>query len=103
MKRFRIIPGLLVAAMLLAACATAAESSVEEPRECTENSDCAQSEFCDTTPHCPGGDLTGTCTPRPQICTMEYDPVTGCNGKEYANRCAAAADGQPNTGAAQVR
>ena len=103
MNRVRIISGLFVVAMLLAACATAAESGAEEPGKCAGDSDCAQGEFCDTTPQCHGQGVTGVCVPRPQICTMEYVPVTGCNGKEYANRCAAAAEGQPNTGAAEAR
>jgi len=30
--------------------------------------------------------------PRPEICTADYDPVCGDNGRTYSNRCSACAD-----------
>ena len=35
----------------------------------------------------------GMCKTRPQICTMDYTPVCGCDGATYANACGAAAAG----------
>ena len=64
----------------------------EEGAPCWKNNDCATGSFCLTRPgHCTLE--RGICSKKPIVCTQEYNPVTGCDGKSYGNSCAAAAAG----------
>ncbi len=53
---------------------------------------CNQGEYCayELGAQCGSADQTGTCTAVPQACDTVYEPVCGCDSKNYSNECFAA-------------
>lgn len=83
--------------------------AVVEPIACADDDACGEGQFCefpiggcgeeDTVP-CGDGDdcletgvFLGTCMDIPEICTLQLDPVCGCDGVQYGNQCGAYAAG----------
>jgi hypothetical protein len=56
---------------------------------------CDEGEYCNYAPEalCGRADATGVCTAIPTVCTLELNPVCGCDSRTYSNACAAAAAG----------
>lgn len=52
-------------------------------------------EYChmDISAQCGAADQTGTCKVKPEMCTQQFEPVCGCNGKTYGNECSANSKG----------
>lgn len=60
-----------------------------------EGPDCGEGEYCHRTiaAQCGAADAPGVCRTPPEMCTMDYTPVCGCDGQTYSNECVANSKG----------
>jgi len=57
---------------------------------CTDDGMCGEGEFCAfETGHCGELDRPGVCMEPPMMCTRDWRPVCGCDGRTYGNACGA--------------
>jgi hypothetical protein len=61
----------------------------------TGDTPCPASQFCELPVGCVAGTAGGTCLAKPQMCTMIYAPVCGCDNVTYGNDCSRQGTGQP--------
>jgi len=58
---------------------------------CESNTDCKSDQFCSKVETMCADE--GLCLPVPGLCTLQYEPVCGCDNVDYVNPCTAFANG----------
>ena len=107
MRRSIVRSALFVAGICLlaaASCEKSSDDAYSEKPETPQSAICGgiagtpcanPGDFCNIpiSGQCGAADQTGICTPRPEVCTADFNPVCGCDGNTYGNACSAAAAG----------
>jgi hypothetical protein len=77
---------------LAGCCGLALHNAAAEERACTrELPSCPADSYCKFPEGtCGENGVSGTCEEIPQMCTMIYSPVCGCDNNTYASMCTAA-------------
>jgi hypothetical protein len=74
--------------LLLALLACSAGAKEGEPCGGIRNLVCDAGLVCERPANqCEVRDLSGTCVPRPEMCTADFSPVCDCAGKPHSNDC----------------
>lgn len=72
-------------------------ATTPEPQACGSRGldECPMGQFCffEAGADCGRADALGVCADYPTLCTMQLNPVCGCDGNDYANVCLAASQG----------